>query len=87
MGLYDDSLGTFSLVWDKSSRRLVAHGSVFQSRAHAGAGLVAHIRTDEACRGLGLGSLVTEEVTGRRCSRGAGRRIGHRRQTPSHPAG
>ena len=63
MGLYDDSLGTFSLVWDKSSRRLVAHGSVFQSKTHAGAGLVAHIRSDEACRGLGLGSLVTEEVT------------------------
>ncbi len=71
MGLYDDSSGTFSLVWDKSSRRLVAHGSVFQSRAHAGAGLVAHIRTDEACRGLGLGSLVTEEVTRAALQQGA----------------
>jgi GNAT superfamily N-acetyltransferase len=71
MGLYDDSLGTFSLVWDKSSRRLVAHGSVFQSKTHAGAGLVAHIRTDEACRGLGLGSLVTEEVTQAALQQGA----------------
>ena len=63
LGLYDDSSGTFSLVWDKSSRQLVAHGSVFQSKTHAGAGLVAHIRTDDAFRGLGLGTLVTEEVT------------------------
>jgi hypothetical protein len=63
MGLYNDSLGTFSLVWDKTSRQLAAHGSVFQSRKHPGAGLVAHIRTDDAFRGFGLGSLVTEEVT------------------------
>ena len=63
LGLYDDSTGAFSLVWDKSSRRLVAHGSCFWSKSHPGAGLVAHVRTDEACQGLGLGTLVTEEVT------------------------
>jgi hypothetical protein len=71
MGLYDDSVGTFSLVWDKSSRRLVAHGSVFQSKTHAGAGLVAHIRTEDSVRGLGLGSLVTEEVTRAALQQGA----------------
>jgi hypothetical protein len=71
MGLYDDSSGTFSLVWDKSSRQLVAHGSAFQSKTHAGAGLVAHIRTEDAFRGLGLGSLVTEEVTRTSLQRGA----------------
>ncbi len=71
MSLYDDSVGTFSLVWDKSSRRLVAHGSVFQSKTHGGAGLVAHIRTDDAMRGLGLGSLVTEEVTQAALQQGA----------------
>ena len=71
LALYDDSLGTFSLVWDKSSRRLAAHGSVFQSKTHAGAGLVAHIRTDDACRGLGLGSLVTEQVTRAALQQGA----------------
>jgi ribosomal protein S18 acetylase RimI-like enzyme len=61
--LYDDSAGVFSLVWDKASRQLVAHGSAFRSRAHPGAALVAHIRTDESYQGLGLGTLVTEEVT------------------------
>jgi GNAT superfamily N-acetyltransferase len=63
LGLYNDSSGTFSLVWDKVSRQLVAHGSVFSSKTYAGAALVAHIRTDEAFQGLGLGTLVTEEVT------------------------
>jgi GNAT superfamily N-acetyltransferase len=71
LGLYDDSAGTFALVWDKSSRQLVAHGSVFQSKAYAGAGLVAHIRTDDACRGLGFGTLVTEEVTQAALEQGA----------------
>jgi hypothetical protein len=63
LGLYDGSSGTFSLVWDKASRRLVAHGSVFRSKSPGGAALVAHIRTDDACQGVGLGTLVTEEVT------------------------
>jgi GNAT superfamily N-acetyltransferase len=63
LGLYDESSATFALVWDKSSRQLVAHGCVVQSRAQGGAGLVAHIRTDDAYQGLGLGTLVTAEVT------------------------
>ncbi|MBN2581060.1 MAG: GNAT family N-acetyltransferase [Pirellulales bacterium] len=61
--LYDDSAGTFALVWDRSARRLAAHGSAFSSKAHPAAALVAHIRTDESCQGLGLGTLVTEAVT------------------------
>jgi GNAT superfamily N-acetyltransferase len=69
--LYDDSTGSFSLVWDKASRQLVAHGSSFQSKTHPGAALVAHIRADDAFRGLGLGTLVTEEVTRRALDRGA----------------
>jgi len=71
LALYDDSSGTFALVWDKSSRELVAHGSVFQSKTHAGAALVAHIRTDEGCQGCGLGTLVTEEVTRAALQQGA----------------
>jgi GNAT superfamily N-acetyltransferase len=71
LGLYDDSAGTFALVWDKASRQLVAHGSVFQSSARNGAGLVAHIRTDEAHQGFGLGTLVTEEVTSAAFQQGA----------------
>jgi hypothetical protein len=63
LGLYDDSAGVFSLVWDQASRRLAAHGSAFWSQAHPAAALVAHIRTDGACQGLGLGTLVTEAVT------------------------
>jgi hypothetical protein len=71
LGLYDNSAGIFSLVWDKSSRQLVAHGSSFRSTSHPGAALVAHIRTDDACRGLGLGTLVTEEVTRAALQQGA----------------
>jgi hypothetical protein len=63
LGVYGDSVGTFSLVCDKASRQLVAHGCSLQSKAHGGAALVAHIRCDDAYRGLGLGTLVTEEVT------------------------
>jgi GNAT superfamily N-acetyltransferase len=63
LGLYEDSLGTFALVWDKQARQLVSHGAVFQSATHPGAGLVAHIRTSDAWKGLGLGTLVTETVT------------------------
>ena len=69
--LYNDSTGSFSLVWDKASRQLVAHGSAFQSIAYPGAALVAHIRTDDAYRGLGFGTLVTEEVTRRALQQGA----------------
>jgi len=71
LGLYDDSAGTFALVWDKSSRQLVAHGSAFQSKTHNGAALVAHIRTDDSFQGLGLGTLVTEEVTRAALEQGA----------------
>lgn len=63
LGLYEDSLGTFALVWDRQAKQLVAHGAVFQSAANPGAGLIAHIRTAGAAQGLGLGTLVTEEVT------------------------
>ncbi len=63
LGLYEDSLGTFALVWDRYTRQLVSHGAVFQSKGHPWTGLVAHIRTAETHLGLGLGTLVTEEVT------------------------
>jgi GNAT superfamily N-acetyltransferase len=69
--LYDDSTGTFSLVWHKTSRQLVAHGCSLQSKTHGGAALVAHIRADDAYQGLGLGTLVTAEVTGAAFQRGA----------------
>jgi hypothetical protein len=71
LGVYDDSVGTFSLVYDKSSRQLVAHGCSLQSKAHGGAALVAHIRCDDAYRGLGFGTLVTEEVTQAAFQKGA----------------
>ncbi len=71
VGLYPDSLGTFSLVWDKRTKQFVSHGSVFQSAAHPGAGLVAHIRTADDFKSLGLGTLVTEEVTGAAFEQGA----------------
>jgi ribosomal protein S18 acetylase RimI-like enzyme len=71
LGLYDESSATFALVWDRSSRQLVAHGCVVQSRAQGGAGLIAHIRTDDACQGLGLGTLVTAEVTQAAFQKGA----------------
>jgi GNAT superfamily N-acetyltransferase len=72
MGLYRDSRGLFSLVWDDSTRQLVAHGSVFQSAMNPWTALLAHIRTLEGFKGLGLGSLVTEEVTAAALEHGAG---------------
>lgn len=72
LGLYDDSRGTFSLVWDDATGQLVAHGSVFQSAAHPWAGLLAHIRTLDGFKGLGLGTLVTHEVTAATLNSGAG---------------
>jgi ribosomal protein S18 acetylase RimI-like enzyme len=69
--LYSNSVGTFSLVWDNNTNQLVSHGSIFQSRSHPWAGLLAHIRTREEFKGLGLGTLVTQEVTGAAFSQGA----------------
>lgn len=63
MGVYGDSVGIFSLVWDDLSEQLVAHGSAFQSAANPWAALLAHIRTLDEFKGLGLGTLVTEQVT------------------------
>ncbi len=62
LGLFEDSAGTFVLLWDRASRQFVSHGAMFQSRRFPAAGLVAHIRTEDAFRGLGLGSLVVEQV-------------------------
>lgn len=72
VGLYDDSLGTFCLVWDDTTGQLAAHGSIFQSRRQPWAALLAHIRTADEFRGLGLGTLVTEEVTSAAFRQGAG---------------
>ena len=72
VGLYEDSLGTFSVVWDDATSQPVSHGSVFQSSRHPWAALVAHIRTADAFRGLGLGTLVTEEVADAAFRQGAG---------------
>jgi GNAT superfamily N-acetyltransferase len=62
LGLFEDSSGIFVLLWDRRSRQFVSHGAMFQSRRFPAAGLVAHIRTEDAFRGLGLGSLVVEQV-------------------------
>lgn len=72
MGLYRDSRGLFSLVWDEQTRQLVAHGSVFQSTSNPWSGLLAHIRTLDGFKGLGLGTLVTEQVTSAALEHGAG---------------
>lgn len=71
LNLYDESLGTFCLVWDNLSGKFVSHGAVFQSRTHPGVGLVAHIRTLDDFKYLGLGTLVTERVTQAAFDRGA----------------
>jgi GNAT superfamily N-acetyltransferase len=62
LSLFEDSSGTFVLLWDRASRQFVSHGAMFQSRRFPAAGLVAHIRTEDSFRGLGLGSLVVEQV-------------------------
>lgn len=62
LGLFDNSLGTFVLAWDKLTRRFISHGAVFQSAEYPDVGLVAHIRTDDDFKGLGLGTRVTECV-------------------------
>jgi GNAT superfamily N-acetyltransferase len=72
MGLYHDSQGLFSLVWDDRTRQVVAHGAVFQSSSNPWTGLLAHIRTLEGFKGLGLGTLVTERVTAAAFDHGAG---------------
>jgi GNAT superfamily N-acetyltransferase len=61
--LYDDSTGIFSLVWDRLTSQFVSHAAVFHSMAHPWCGLLAHVRTADQYKGLGLGSLVTEQVT------------------------
>jgi GNAT superfamily N-acetyltransferase len=71
LGLYQDSCGTFTLVWEKRARQLVAHGAVFQSREHPQTAVVAHIRTADDYNGLGLGTLATAEVTRAAFARGA----------------
>lgn len=60
---FRDSTGSFALVWDELTSQLVAHGCTFQSAANPWAGLLAHIRTLDDFKGLGLGTLVTESVT------------------------
>jgi GNAT superfamily N-acetyltransferase len=62
LGLHAGSLGTFVLAWDRVARRFVAHGAMFQSVDFPQVGLVAHIRTDEGCKGRGLGTRVTARV-------------------------
>lgn len=64
LGLYGDSRAVFALVTEKKSGRLVAHASVFSSAGEAGAGLLAHVRAAQGWGGYGLGTLVTEAVTG-----------------------
>lgn len=64
LGLYLESRGVFALVTEKESGRLVAHAAVFSSACAAGAGLLAHVRAAQGWGGYGLGTLVTEAVTG-----------------------
>lgn len=71
LGLYADSMVTFCLVWDKEAGRLAAHAAMFQSARHPAAGLLAHVRTVDEHKGLGLGTLVTEEVTREAFAHGA----------------
>lgn len=61
--IYDDSTGIFSLIWDKLTRQFVSHAAVFHSMAHPWTGLLAHVRTADRYQGLGLGTVVTEQVT------------------------
>lgn len=72
LSLHEDSRATLALIWDDASRRLAAHGAIFQSASRPWAALVAHIRTAEEFRGLGLGTTVTEELTATALRQGAG---------------
>lgn len=63
LDLYNDSAGLFALVWDKTTQQLVSHGCTFRSTKHPWAAILAHIRTLDNFKGLGLGTLVTEAVT------------------------
>lgn len=63
LGIYKDSLASFSLVWDKNLREFITHGVVFQSKKNPLVGLIAHIRTPDEYQGMGLGTLMTEETT------------------------
>lgn len=71
LGVFEDSLVSFSLVWDKEVEGFVSHGAVFQSKKNPCIGLVAHIRTPDEYQGLGLGTLMTEEVTNAAFTNGA----------------
>lgn len=71
MELFDDSSGIFSVVWDKTTKQFVSHGCTFQSIAHPFAALLAHIRTIDEFKGMGLGTRVTESVTAAAFARGA----------------
>lgn len=63
LGIYKNSLASFSLVWDKKIEGFISHGAVFQSKVNPYVGLVAHIRTLDEYQGMGLGTLMTEETT------------------------
>ena len=63
LGLYNDSAGLFALVWDETTQQLVSHGCTFRSTKHPWAAILAHIRTLDDFKGLGLGTRVTEAVT------------------------
>ncbi len=63
LGIYKNSLASFSLVWDKNLNRFISHGTTFQSKENPLVGLIAHIRTLDEYQGMGLGTLMTEETT------------------------
>jgi hypothetical protein len=63
LNIYSDSKAIFTLVWDINSGIFISHGAVFLSRGHPAVALVAHIRTHDDFKHLGLGTLVTEKVT------------------------
>ena len=63
LGIYKNSLASFSLVWDKKLKGFISHGALFQSKKNPHVGLVAHIRTLDEYQGMGLGTLMTQETT------------------------
>lgn len=71
MELYEDSAAIFALVWDGRTRALVAHGAALSSYANPSTALVAHIRTADGFKRLGLGSLITREIVSAAFERGA----------------
>jgi ribosomal protein S18 acetylase RimI-like enzyme len=63
LGIYKNSMASFSLVWDKKLKGFISHGTTFQSKENPYVGLIAHIRTLDEYQGMGLGTLMTEETT------------------------